>query len=199
MWKASFLTLIILTLPFTVFASSSTSVAFITAAAVPPKKNKKQNATHHHHHQVTVSLNLFSTKNNHQSTFLPDEMSSLSSRTTSSFSSAATVLIFALTIATATLSSYPSPVIAGDITKGSQIFTPTCAGCHAGGNNFIKEKKTLKKDALEKFVGLDETKMTDFFKNSFVHKGPAGGGTMSDEVIADVMSYVLSQAVNDKW
>ena len=125
-------------------------------------------------------------------------MLSLSSRTTSSFSSAATVLIFALTIATATL-SYPSPVIAGDITKGSQIFTSTCAGCHAGGNNFIKEKKTLKKDALEKFVGLDETKMTEFFKKSFVHKGPAGGGTMSDEAIADVMSYVFSQAVNDKW
>ncbi|KAL7449843.1 hypothetical protein ACHAWC_001856 [Mediolabrus comicus] len=131
-------------------------------------------------------------------------MSSLSSRTASSFSSTATVLIFALTIATATLSSYPSPVIAagaggGDITKGSQIFTSTCAGCHAGGNNFIKEKKTLKKDALEKFVGLDEIKMTDFFKNSFVHKGPAGGGKMSDDEIADVMSYVLSQAVDDKW
>lgn len=57
----------------------------------------------------------------------------------------------------------------------------------------------MKKDALEKFVGLDEIKMTEFFKNSFVHKGPAGGGKMSDEEIADVISYVFSQAVDDKW
>ena len=60
----------------------------------------------------------------------------------------------------------------GDITRGKEIFEGTCRGCHMGGNNFIKEKKTLKKDALEQFVGLDQENIEAFFRSSLVHKGP---------------------------
>ena len=45
----------------------------------------------------------------------------------------------------------PSMAIEGDITKGKEIFTSTCAGCHLGGQNFVKQQKTLQKDALEEF------------------------------------------------
>ena len=64
---------------------------------------------------------------------------------------------------------------------------------NAGGNNFIKENKTLKKEALEKNVGLDETKIGEFFKKSFVHQNQAGGGKMSEEEVAAVISYVASR------
>lgn len=57
----------------------------------------------------------------------------------------------------------------------------------------------MKKEALEKYVGLDETKIAEFFKKSFVHQNQAGGGKMSEEDVADVISYVVTQAVNDKW
>lgn len=89
--------------------------------------------------------------------------------------------------------------IEGDIAKGKEIFNSSmsCAGCHAGGQNFVKEKKTLQKDALEKFVGLDEEKVEAFFKGSLAHKGV--GGKFSDQEVTDVVTYVIDQAKNEKW
>jgi cytochrome c6 len=167
-------------------ASSAVASAFVTV--VPPKII----TTHQTHHQPESSTKLAAQNQSHF-----HQLSSwLSSPTIAAAPIISAATIFALTVVT----SYPSPATAaGDVTKGSQIFTSTCAGCHAGGNNFIKEKKTLKKDALEKYVGLEETKITEFFKKSFVHQNQAGGGKMSEEDVADVISYVITQAVDDKW
>jgi len=62
----------------------------------------------------------------------------------------------------------------------------------------VKEKKTLQKDALEKFVGLDEEKVEAFFKGSFVHKIQVAGN-MSDQEITDVVTYAVDQAKFEKW
>ena len=169
------------------FAASSAS-AFVTV--IPPKII----TTHQIHHQPRFSK--LNAQNNNQSQSHQDSSSWLPSTI---ITAAVAPIISAATIFAFTVASYPSPATAGDITKGSQIFTSTCAGCHAGGNNFLKEKKTLKKEALEKYVGLDETKIAEFFKKSFVHQNQAGGGKMSEEDVADVISYVVTQAVNDKW
>uniref|UniRef100_A0A7S2KKB1 Cytochrome c domain-containing protein n=1 Tax=Skeletonema marinoi TaxID=267567 RepID=A0A7S2KKB1_9STRA len=169
------------------FAASSAS-AFVTV--IPPKII----TTHQIHHQPRFSK--LNAQNNNQSRSHQDSSSWLPSTI---ITAAAAPIISAATIFAFTVASYPSPATAGDITKGSQIFTSTCAGCHAGGNNFLKEKKTLKKEALDKYVGLDETKIAEFFKKSFVHQNQAGGGKMSEEDVADVISYVVTQAVNDKW
>ena len=91
----------------------------------------------------------------------------------------------------------PQQVNAGDITKGNVIFTSNCIGCHRGGQNFVKEQKTLQKDALDKYIGLDEEKVFKFFKGSFVHK--AIGGKLMDDEVLDVISYVVDQARGDKW
>ena len=156
-----------------------------------------------HQLRQSTSASILFAQNNQSSSRDTQDTSSFSSSTAKAAVApiVSAAAIFALTAATATLSFYPSPAAAtaGDIAKGSQIFTSTCAGCHAGGNNFVKEKKTLKKDALDKFVGLDEAKITEFFKKSFVHQGPVGGSKMSDEEIANVISYVVSQAIDDKW
>lgn len=91
----------------------------------------------------------------------------------------------------------PHAASAGDITKGNEVFTSNCIGCHRGGQNFVKEQKTLQKDALEKYVGLDTNKVTKFFKDSFVHK--VVGGKLTDEEVNDVVTYVVDQAVGEKW
>lgn len=92
----------------------------------------------------------------------------------------------------------PAMATGGDVTKGSQIFEANCAGCHRGGQNFVKEKKTLQKDALEKFVGLDDDKVEKFFKGSFTHKLQFGD-KLADQEITDVVTYVVDQARNEKW
>jgi cytochrome c6 len=170
-------------LAFVVSSSSAVASAFVT---VTPPKILTTHQTHHKPESPTLAAQNQSQSHYSSSSWLSPII-------------AAAPIISAATIFALTVASYPSPATAGDITKGSQIFKSTCAGCHAGGNNFIKEKKTLKKDALEKFVGLDETKITEFFKKSFVHQNQAGGGKMSDEDVADVISYVITQAVDDKW
>lgn len=106
-------------------------------------------------------------------------------------------LIVPLVVSAFAFTTVPLPANAGDVTKGSEVFTTNCIGCHRGGQNFVKEQKTLQKEALEKYVGLDEAKVTKFFKDSFVHK--VVGGKLTEDEVADVVSYVVDQAVGEKW
>ena len=99
-----------------------------------------------------------------------------------------------------------SPAVASpatDVAQGGEIFVANCASCHAGGMNFIKEKRTLKRDALEKFVGLDQPSVQKFVTESARHKTlvfpRAPGGKLSETDYSDVTSFIVDQAVNDKW
>ena len=72
-----------------------------------------------------------------------------------------------------TFSLYPLPAQADiDISRGNELFTANCAGCHAGGNNYVKEQKNLKRDALTKFVSqtLDQTEVKDWVVKSGQHQ-----------------------------
>eukprot|EP00984_Skeletonema_dohrnii_P009744 scaffold3751_cov86-Skeletonema_dohrnii-CCMP3373.AAC.1 len=97
------------------FAASSAS-AFVTI--IPPKII----TTHQTHHQPRFSK--LNAQNNNQSQSHHDSSSWLPS----TIKTAAAPIISAATIFAFTIASYPSPATAGDITKGSQIFTSTCAG-----------------------------------------------------------------------
>mmetsp|Transcript_22400 Transcript_22400/g.33153 ORF Transcript_22400/g.33153 Transcript_22400/m.33153 type:complete len:175 (-) Transcript_22400:276-800(-) len=93
-----------------------------------------------------------------------------------------------------------------DVARGSEIFTGNCAGCHAGGMNFIKEKKNLKKEALEKFISpnLDRDEVKDWVMKSGQHqklvffKAPSGNGKLTDADFADVTGFIVDQAAGDK-
>ena len=97
--------------------------------------------------------------------------------------------------------------LAPDIERGSVLFTGNCAGCHAGGMNFVKEKKTLQKDALVKYVSadLDQPAVMHWVMNSGQHsrnvyfKAPSGNGKLMEQDWADVTTFVVDQALNDKW
>jgi cytochrome c6 len=87
-----------------------------------------------------------------------------------------------------------------DIANGSKLFQANCASCHANGMNFVSEKKTLKKDALEKYrKTTDEASIQDFVQKGMPHRFMPFSNVLSDSDYKDVVSYVLDQALNDKW
>lgn len=86
-----------------------------------------------------------------------------------------------------------SPAQAANSTNGVKLFNANCAACHTGGNNVILAKKTLKKEALEKYgmASLDAitTQVTNG-KNAM----PSFRGRLNAMQIEEVATYVLEQA-----
>ena len=86
--------------------------------------------------------------------------------------------------------------LAADTANGAKIFTGNCAACHIGGKNSIMPMKTLKKDALEKYLKDFKEKGVE----AIVYQVTNGKGSMpafkrlGDTAIADVAAYVLEQA-----
>nr|YP_009541647.1 cytochrome c553 [Synarthrophyton chejuense]AYR05656.1 cytochrome c553 [Synarthrophyton chejuense] len=84
-------------------------------------------------------------------------------------------------------------VIAADLQAGEQVFSANCSACHAGGENAIMPKKTLKKDVLED-NGMNSTEaITTQVKNG-KNAMPAFGGRLEEEDIDNVAGYVLDKS-----
>jgi len=87
-----------------------------------------------------------------------------------------------------------------NLAHGATLFEANCAGCHRGGMNFIKEKKTLQKDALEKFIGSTEAvKIQNMVQKGMPHKLLPFAKEFSSEDYADVASFVSDQDIGEKW
>lgn len=108
----------------------------------------------------------------------------------------AALLSIQILLATAIM---PFPAWSADIAHGATLFQANCAGCHAGGQNFMSEKKTLQKEALEKYRSLDQAKIQDFVQNGMPHKFLPMKQPFDDKDYLDVTSYVLDQALGEKW
>lgn len=92
------------------------------------------------------------------------------------------------------------PAGAADIAKGETLFQANCAGCHAGGNNFVSEKRTLRKDALQTYRGtVDAVAIQEFVQKGMPHKLLPMKTAMDDSDYGDVVAYVLDQALGEKW
>lgn len=102
------------------------------------------------------------------------------------------VPVLLLTVAMLTF-ALSSPALAGDVIKGSKIFSANCSACHLGGNNVIMANKTLKKEALEKY-GMNSLSAIINQVKKGKNAMPAFGGRLSDEQIEDVATYILKQA-----
>lgn len=94
----------------------------------------------------------------------------------------------------------PQVVQAADLAEGAQLFAANCAVCHVGGGNSIVNIKTLKQDALEKFLaGYGPThNETAIVKQITYGKGmmPAFKNRLTEDQIASIAAYVQSQAEN---
>ena len=91
------------------------------------------------------------------------------------------------------------PALAADLAHGKQIFQGNCNACHLGGRNTIMGAKTLKKDALVKYLKDFEAKGAEAIAYQVTNgKGamPRFAGRLKPNDIADVSAYVLDQAEN---
>ena len=105
-------------------------------------------------------------------------------------------LISALLIMAVAVLSFVPNAFAADSANGAKVFSANCASCHAGGKNLVNAKYTLKKADLEKYGMYSVEAITTQVTNG---KGamPSFKGRLKSEQIADVASYVLSQADQD--
>jgi len=95
--------------------------------------------------------------------------------------------------------SAPALVMAADSSHGAQVFSSTCAACHAGGGNIVNQDKTLQQSDLEAYLanyssGHEEAIATQVTNGKAPM--PAFGDTLSATDIADVAAYVESQAIS---
>jgi cytochrome c6 len=87
-----------------------------------------------------------------------------------------------------------------DVSKGEILFTANCAGCHAGGNNYVSEKRTLRTADIQQYRGsTDPVKITNFVQNGLPHKLLPMKVPMDNNDYSDVVAYVLDQALGEKW
>ncbi|MCX7084417.1 MAG: c-type cytochrome [Methylococcales bacterium] len=88
-----------------------------------------------------------------------------------------------------------SVAVAADVAKGEEIFTANCAGCHAGGKNFMSPHKSLSKEDLEKNQVNTAAAIIDKVTNG---KSPMPGfgklGILSAADIENVAAYVLKKS-----
>lgn len=95
---------------------------------------------------------------------------------------------------------FAPPAFAADIGKGETLFQANCAGCHAGGNNFVSEQRTLRKAAIQTYRGtLDAAPIQEFVQKGMPHRLLPMKTPMEDNDYSDVVAYVLDQALGEKW
>ncbi len=90
-----------------------------------------------------------------------------------------------------------SPTFAGNETEGSEIFATNCAVCHKAGKNVIVAHKTLKKEALTKYLkGFDQNAKAAVIHQVTIGKNamPAFKGYLTQAEIETVAAYVVQQA-----
>jgi len=93
-------------------------------------------------------------------------------------------------------------LVPADVARGESLFQQNCSSCHPQGNNVIVKERTLKKEALEKFIFLkdDENTIVNFVKDDNFHRGAlAFGSKLNKQDFADVASFVYEQAMEEKW
>lgn len=112
-------------------------------------------------------------------------------------SAAITVAFGAALCVTATA---PQQANAADVAQGAKMFDATCASCHANGQNLIAKEKTLTRESLSKYVGLDPGDVQTYMRYNVLHRGAnLFGGKLSEKDMENVVAYVLDQALEDKW
>ena len=103
------------------------------------------------------------------------------------------------------LLAFPSTAYSADIARGKEIFDNNCAGCHVGGANLVKPEKNLQREALARYVSSDlsQAEVQQWVQQSGQHKRivffKMPDGKMKEADWADVTTYVVDQALNDKW
>jgi cytochrome c6 len=104
------------------------------------------------------------------------------------------ILLFAIALL---IFIFISPAQAAEISDAAKIFSSNCASCHIGGGNILIAEKTLKKEALQKYL---ENYNTDSIE-AIIHQVqngknamPAFKSKLSEDEIIQVAAYVFQKA-----
>ena len=109
------------------------------------------------------------------------------------------LLIFLLAIALFNFTFSSSALAADDVVtaNGAKIFNGSCANCHIGGGNILIDEKTLKKEALSKYLeNYDNDPILAIISELQNGKNamPAFKAKLSDQEMLEVAAYVLQKA-----
>ncbi len=106
------------------------------------------------------------------------------------------LLILLLAIALFKL-TFISPALAAETSNGAKIFEANCASCHIGGGNILINQKTLKQEALSKYLeNYDRDSIQAIIHQVQNGKNamPAFKDKLSPEEILQVAAYVFQNA-----
>ena len=106
------------------------------------------------------------------------------------------LLILLLAIALFKL-TFISPALATEISNGAKIFEANCASCHIGGGNILISQKTLKKEALSKYLenyNRDSIEAIIHQVQNGKNAMPAFKSKLSSQEILEVAAYVFQNA-----
>lgn len=93
--------------------------------------------------------------------------------------------------------TFISPALAAETSNGAKIFEANCASCHIGGGNILISQKTLKKEALSKYLenyNQDSIQAIIHQVQNGKNAMPAFKGKLSSEEILEVADYVFQNA-----
>ncbi|AFZ25107.1 cytochrome c, mono- and diheme variants family [Cylindrospermum stagnale PCC 7417] len=106
------------------------------------------------------------------------------------------LLILLLAIALFKL-TFVHPALAAETANGAKIFNANCASCHIGGGNILIEHKTLKKEALSKYLAnydSDSIQAIIYQVQNGKNAMPAFKDKLSAQEILEVAAYVFQKA-----
>ncbi|NDJ22924.1 c-type cytochrome [Nostoc sp. B(2019)] len=106
------------------------------------------------------------------------------------------LLILLLAIALSKL-TFVRPALAAETPNGAKIFNANCASCHIGGGNILINHKTLKKEALSKYLANydnDSIQAIIYQVQNGKNAMPAFRSKLSSQEILEVATYVSQQA-----
>ena len=92
--------------------------------------------------------------------------------------------------------TYIYPALA-ETSNGAKIFNANCTYCHIGGGNILIEEKTLKKQALSKYLenyDVDSQAAIIHQVQNGKNAMPAFKDKLTEAEIAEVAAYVFQQA-----
>ncbi len=104
------------------------------------------------------------------------------------------ILLFAIALF---ILIFISPAQAAETSGAAKIFASNCASCHIGGGNVLIAEKTLKKEALRKYLeNYNANSLTAIIHQVQNGKNamPAFKSKLSEDEIIEVATYVFQKA-----
>jgi len=107
------------------------------------------------------------------------------------------ILLIVLLVLTQFMFTFINPALADETSEGAKIFSAKCASCHIGGGNILIAEKTLKKDALSKYLekyNEESIQAIIYQVQNGKNAMPAFKDKLTNQEILEVTAYVFQKA-----